>query len=61
VTDNARGFPESLAGAEVSDIDLHAEEFVFQGELMTDERAAQIAQAVFDKGAPASGFMTDGG
>lgn len=50
MTDKASEFPESLAGAEVSDIDLDAEEFVFQGERMTDERAAQIAQAVFEKG-----------
>ncbi|BCO47745.1 hypothetical protein [Mycobacterium intracellulare] len=49
MTDNARGFPVSLAGVEVSDIDLDAEDFVFQGERMTDERAAQIAQTVFEK------------
>lgn len=50
MTDHARRFPVSLAGAEVSDINLDAEEFVFQGERMTDERAAQVAQAVFEKG-----------
>ncbi|MCA2248815.1 hypothetical protein JF729_13595 [Mycobacterium intracellulare] len=50
MTDNARRFPVSLAGAEVSAIDLDAEDFVFQGERLTDERAGQIAQAVFEKG-----------
>lgn len=50
MSDKTPEFPESLAGAEVSDIDLHDEEFVFRGERMTDERAAQIAQAVFEKG-----------
>lgn len=50
MTGNARGFPVSLAGAEVSDIDLDAEEFVFQGDRMTDERATQIAPSAFEKG-----------
>lgn len=49
MSDHARGFPESLAGAKVSDIDLDAEEFVFRGERMTDERATQVAHAVFEK------------
>ncbi|GAB1811110.1 hypothetical protein [Mycobacterium sp. MUNTM1] len=50
MTGKASKFPESLADAEVSDIDLDTEEFVFHGERMTDERAAQIAQAAFEKG-----------
>ena len=43
MTDKAREFPESLAGAEVSDIDLTDEVFMFDGERLTDERADQIA------------------
>ncbi len=38
-----RKFPERLAGAEVSDIDLDKEEFMFQGERLTKERAERIA------------------
>lgn len=36
-------FPETLLDAEVSDIDLATEVFMFEGERLTDERAEQIA------------------
>lgn len=45
MTGKASEFPESLAGAEVSDIDLDAEVFVLQGDRVTDERATQIVQS----------------
>jgi hypothetical protein len=41
--DEARKFPESLAGAEVSDVDLNEEAIVVGGERLTEERAEQIA------------------
>jgi len=41
-----RKFPETLAGAEVSDIDLDTEEFVFGGERLIEQRAQEIAERV---------------
>jgi fructose-bisphosphate aldolase class 1 len=42
-------FPKTLTGADVSDIDLTKEEFVFHGERLTDERAKQLADKHFDR------------
>lgn len=44
-----RKFPETLAGAEVSDIDLGAEEFQFQGARLTEDRAAELAETHFER------------
>lgn len=44
-----RKFPETLAGAEVSDIDLGQEDFQFQGERLTEERAGRLAEEHFGR------------
>lgn len=36
-------FPESLAGADISDVDLDEEEIYVNGERLTDERVEQMA------------------
>ncbi|MDT5279380.1 MAG: hypothetical protein QOJ20_575 [Mycobacterium sp.] len=43
--------PESLAGAEVCDIGLGEEEFVFHGEWLTEARVEEIAEQVFGRAA----------
>lgn len=40
-------FPKSMAGAEVSDIDLEHEEFQFHGERLTEARAEELAEQKF--------------
>jgi len=40
-------FPKSLAGAEVSDIDLTQEDFEFDGQRLTEQRAEQLAEKAF--------------
>lgn len=40
-------FPKTLAGAEVSDIDLDEEDFQFHGRRLTEARAGRAAEAVF--------------
>lgn len=40
-------FPKTLAGAEVSDIDLAEEEFQFEGERLTEQRAEHLAEKAF--------------
>jgi hypothetical protein len=44
-------FPKDLSGAEVSDIDLDEEEFTFQGERLTENRAQQIAEERWERSA----------
>jgi len=43
MTSKPREFPETLAGAQVSDIDLDVEQFVFRGERLTKQRSREIA------------------
>ncbi|ETZ55312.1 DNA-binding protein [Mycobacterium avium] len=40
-------FPNSLTGAEVSDIDLKKEDFQFHGERLTEARAEELAEQKF--------------
>lgn len=40
-------FPQSLAGADISDIDLAEEDFQFQGRRLTEKRAEQLAEKAF--------------
>lgn len=40
-------FPKSLGDAEVSDIDLAQEDFQFEGQRLTEQRAEQLAERVF--------------
>jgi len=49
MTEQPRKFPETLAGAVVSDIDLVTEELAFQGERLTEQRAQEIAEHVFEQ------------
>ncbi|MGF2946857.1 hypothetical protein [Mycobacterium sp. Lab-001] len=43
-------FPKTLAGTEISDIDLDEEVFMFQGELLTEARARQLTEEHFERG-----------
>lgn len=47
--DARRKFPETWAGAEVSDIDLDKEEIYVDGERLTEKRAEQITAEVLAK------------
>ena len=42
-------FPKTTAGGEVVDTDLDQDDFQFQGERLTEDRAAQIAEERFEK------------
>lgn len=44
-------FPKSLAGAEVVETDLDQDDFVFEGQQLTEERAAQIAEKKWERSA----------
>lgn len=46
-----RKFPKSLAGAEIAETDLDEDDFQFQGERLTEQRAAGIAEERFEKSA----------
>lgn len=40
-------FPKTLADADVSDIDLAQEDFQFEGQRLTEQRAEQLAERAF--------------
>lgn len=44
-------FPKNLADAEVVEADLDQDDFQFEGEQLTEERAAQIAEEKWEKSA----------